>query len=199
MAVSYFWTLLVSSMGRPMSRPFRLNSGLKYSSAVMAVGLWGLAHWDTLLWQRNAKSNKQNDDTPCGRKRKAKPYPVVSCMLFSNPQERLQRSLRAWEETKIWFSKSAVFCIDIMFAYNSTTKTLCVFVFTFAPWLVLVWQMFCPCPSHQLHIGGTVHLNRIIQGYMGTLSAIFFLTTQNDCTALMLLESALLIHYKTLH
>lgn len=39
MAVSYFWTLLVSSMGRPMSRPFRLNSGLKYSSAVMAVGL----------------------------------------------------------------------------------------------------------------------------------------------------------------
>lgn len=39
MATSYFWTLLVSSMGRPMSRPLRLNSGLKYSSAVMAVGL----------------------------------------------------------------------------------------------------------------------------------------------------------------
>lgn len=36
-----------------MSRPFRLNSGLKYSSAVMAVGLWGLAHWDTLLWQKH--------------------------------------------------------------------------------------------------------------------------------------------------
>lgn len=38
-ATSYFWTLLVSSTGRPMSRPFRSNSALKYSSAVMAVGL----------------------------------------------------------------------------------------------------------------------------------------------------------------
>lgn len=35
----YLCTLLVSSMGLPMSLPFRLNSGSKYSSAVMAVGL----------------------------------------------------------------------------------------------------------------------------------------------------------------
>lgn len=47
----YLCTLLVSSMGLPMSLPFRLNSGSKYSSAVMAVGLWGLAHWDTWLWK----------------------------------------------------------------------------------------------------------------------------------------------------
>lgn len=55
----YFCTLLVSSVGRPMSRPFRLNSGSKYSSAVMAVGLWGLAHCDTLLceWQKHPSVN----------------------------------------------------------------------------------------------------------------------------------------------
>lgn len=41
---SYFWVRMVSSMGRPMSLSSRSNSGSKYSSGVMAVGLVGVAY-----------------------------------------------------------------------------------------------------------------------------------------------------------
>lgn len=51
----------------------------------------------TLTKERKIKLAKRLHKTVdgCGRKKKAESYPVVSCMLFSNPQERLQRSLSA--------------------------------------------------------------------------------------------------------
>lgn len=58
---SYFWVLMVSSIGLPMSLSCRSKSALKYSCCVMAVGLVGVAYSKVRSYKRIWHFNRSDN------------------------------------------------------------------------------------------------------------------------------------------